>query len=89
MKEDSAPKEATKNATVAAGASSTPRVDSTPQDLVLTQSPVAEVVNAQTKKAPAAPSGLGQFPLASAGFPELYRQLGAAYEVRFHTPEYA
>ena len=88
-KEDAAPKETTKDAPVAAGASSTPRVDATTQDLVLTQSPIAEVVNTKLKKAPVAPSGLGHYPLASAGFPELYRQLGAAYEVRFHSPKYA
>ena len=86
MKHDAAPKESSKDATAIAGASSTPRVDAAPQDLVMTQSPVAEVVNIQKKKAPAEPSGLGQFPLASAGFPELYRQLGAAYEVRVLAP---
>ena len=76
--EDVTPKEAAKVATVAVGASSTPRAKATTQDLVLTQSPVAEVVNTKLKKAPAASSGLGHFPLASAGFPELYRQLGSA-----------
>ena len=85
--EEATPKEVAKIAKVTAGTSSTPRVEPT-QDLVLTQSPVVEVVDSAMKKAPAAPSGLGQFPLASGGFPELYRQLGAAYEVRFHSPKY-
>ena len=55
----------------------------------MTQSPVAEVVDTQKKKTPVEPSGLGQFPLPSAGFLELYRQLGAAYEVRVQPPKYA
>ena len=84
--EEAAPKEVAKIAKVTAGTSSTPRVEPT-QDLVLTQSPLAEVLDSAPKKAPATPSGLGQFPLASAGFPELYRQLGTAYEVRFHSPK--
>ena len=85
---DPAHAEATRGATVAAGARSTPRVDTASQELVMTQSPLAEVVDTQKKQGPVEPSGLGQFPLPSAGFPELYWQLGAAYEVRIQPPEY-
>ena len=88
-KHDLAPKEAARDVTTAAGTSSTPRVDTAPQELVATQSPLPEVVDAQKNKALVEPSGLGQFPLPSAGFPELYWQLGAAYEVRVQPPEYA
>ena len=84
MREET-PKEATQATKVTAGANSTLRVELA-QDLVLTQSPMAEVVDSAAKKAPVAPSSLGQFPLASAGFLELYRQLGTAYEVKFHSP---
>ena len=89
QRHDPASKEGAKDTTIVAGASSTPRVDAAPQDLVMTQSPLAEVVDTQKKQGPVEPSGLGQFPLPSAGFPELYRQLGAAYEVRVQPPEYA
>ena len=82
------PKEAPQAAKVTAGPSSTPRVEPA-QDLVMTQSPFAEVVDSTARRTPVAPSGLGQFPLASAGFPDIYRQLGAAYRVRFPLPKYA
>ena len=83
-----APREAPQTAKVTAEPSSTPRVEPVP-DLVMTQSPFAEVVDSTAKKTPEAPSGLGQFPPASAEFPDLYQQLGAAYKVRFHLPNYA
>ena len=58
--------------------------------LGLTQSPVAEVVNADSTKSPPGPSGLGQFPLPSSGFDELQRQqqqqLRAMHQVIFHSP---
>ena len=89
QRHDPALKEGAKDATATAGASSTPRVDAEPQELVMTQSPMAEVVDTHKKQGPVEPSGLGQFPLPSVGFMELYRQLGAAYEVRIKPPEYA
>jgi hypothetical protein len=87
MREET-PAEAPQAAKVTARPSSTPRVEPA-QDLVLTQSPFAEVVDSMAKRTPVAPSGLGQFPLASAGFPDIYRQLGAACRVRLHLPKYA